>query len=68
MKKYTKGKKIKKLKRFMAIYRDQKPVWWRNRYTTMGFIQNWQFRVIIKEFEAGRFYEVKKLKEEDIKT
>jgi len=64
MKKYIKGKKINTMKRFMELFREQKPVWRRHKYVAMGFIENWPLKQIEKSIKAGVLFEVKKIKKE----
>jgi hypothetical protein len=59
IRKYEAGAKVKSFAHFAKLIEQQKPFYWRDKYLSPGFIQNWQVRIIYNSIKAGVLYEAK---------
>lgn len=57
MSKYTVGEKVKSFEQFATRFAAGNPFYWRHKFMAVGFIQNWQVRMIINAIKGGVLYE-----------
>ena len=62
MRKYKAGQQIATLDQFVKIYNTKQPIYFRNKYLTYTFYENWFLRKIVEAIEAGVVSEVETIK------